>query len=570
YGEDFRYPTPAERRRRLKEALTRITGEFCSRTDPRHSLWALGLVGCDVYFPPQIKPDDSLCARFGLPPEAMMVVIQALLDTMRLDKAVTMPDGVRADDEVFGSNRANIFYTLTGADRHKGERNWVGKDGRQARFDYVQRILLAMGQGAETLDVRNALQAVWDWLREQPVFAFRDATACQIRFNRLLFPFAGEWYRCGICRKLSRRRIAEDLPLCPTHRCDGKLELCHLDSDFAEDHYRVIFSRKPIAMRVEEHTAQLQPGLGREYQDNFISGDINVLSCSTTFELGVDVGDLQNVVMNNVPPTVANYRQRAGRAGRRMSGTAFILTYATQRPHDRAYFSNPAQIIAGEVAVPRLIVSNRIIASRHLNAMLLGHFLRDLARRGRSDLDRCGAFFAPNLPDGRHADFVAQWQIDCARELSQLVTRFFEDNQGLIAETPEACLNRLASSLEKLRLRFENWLSEYERLRADYTKQSDNARDRRGREAAETMRRRFNTLRQQLLDESLTEFLCREGVLPSYSFPIDVVKLRLPQNKNYRGDGFADQALRLERDKKIAIVEYAPGAEVGADKHLWK
>ncbi len=573
YGEKPQYATPPEKRRWTQDATKRILAEFCTRTDPRHALWALGLVGCDIYLPPQVQPEKSLCARFGLPEEAMLIVIQTLLDTMRLDKAVAMPDDVRADDEVFGSNRAKVFYQLTGADS-PNVRNWAGADARQTRFDYVQRILLTAGRPAETITVRNALQAVWDWLQEQPVFAWQGAT-CQIRSDRLLFPAGGVWYRCGTCMKLTRRLIAESLLLCPARGCGGKLEICEPESEFAEDHYRAIFSRRPLGMRVEEHTAQLQPGLGREYQDKFINGDINVLSCSTTFEMGVDVGDLQTVVLNNVPPTVANYRQRAGRAGRRASGTAFILTYAAPRPHDRLYFAEPRQIIAGEVAVPRLVVSNRIIAARHLNALLLGHFLRYLARQGRNELSRSGAFFAPNQPNGRHLDLLEQWRSESGNELEQLVTRFFDENSldencDVPRELPEACLNRLVESLRARQQDFERWLGEYERLRAEYTSKADGTHDRREQQDAETMRRRFNALRQRLLDEGLIDFLCREGVLPSYSFPIDVVELRLPRGKTYRGDSYADQSLRLERDKKIAIVEYAPGAEVVADKHVWK
>lgn len=568
YGEDAKYETPAKRRRWEGAAMARILAEFCSRTDPRHSLWALGLVGCDVYFPLDSQPDAALCSRLGLSPDAMLVVIQALLDTMRLDKAVTMPEGVRADDEVFGANRATIYYRLTGADKY--ERNWAGANERQARFDYVQRILLATGKSTETADVRNALQAVWDWLQEQAVFTIRNDVTYQIKPSRLLFPTGDKWYRCNACQRLSRRHLAEEFPVCPSHRCTGKLERCMPEEDFAEDHYRAIFDRRPIGMRVEEHTAQLQPGLGRDYQDKFISGDINVLSCSTTFELGVDVGDLQTVVLNNVPPTVANYRQRAGRAGRRASGTAFILTYAAARPHDRVYFADPPRIIAGEVAVPRLMVSNRIIAQRHLNAMLLGHFLRYLAQNGRGELSGGGAFFAPRQVDGCHFDWLERWHNECRLELAQLIQRFFEENLDVPGRTPEECLNLLRDRLGKLKQNFELWLSEYERLRDEHTKVADNPRSRSEKDVAEQMRNRFNGLRQRLMDEPLVDFLCREGVLPSYSFPIDVVELRLPRGRQYRSNRFADESLRLERDKKVAIVEYAPGAEIVADKHLWK
>jgi len=69
-------------------------------------------------------------------------------------------------------------------------------------------------------------------------------------------------------------------------------------------------------MRVEEHTAQLENETAREYQREFKEGKINILSCSTTFELGVDLGDLDTIFLRNVPPESFNYAQRVGRAGR--------------------------------------------------------------------------------------------------------------------------------------------------------------------------------------------------------------------------------------------------------------
>ncbi len=98
--------------------------------------------------------------------------------------------------------------------------------------------------------------------------------------------------------------------------------------------------------------------------------------------MGIDLGDLQAVTMNNVPPTVANYRQRAGRAGRRTSGTAFILTWASDRPHDQAYYDEPPEIISGKVNVPSLMLENEMILRRHVNAILLSQFLRYRKRNG--------------------------------------------------------------------------------------------------------------------------------------------------------------------------------------------
>jgi len=574
FGEDTTHATPSQRRDWMKEARARITAEFCARTDPRHAVWALGLVGCDVFFASNLKTPTSLCSSFGLSPEEMLIVTQSLLDTMRLDKAVTMPEGVKPDHEAFGRNKAAIHYRLTGANSKEYERNWAGsttgKVRQLARFDYVQRIFQKTGKPSESLVVQNALKQVWDWLIDQKVFVGEQNGRYQIDVTRLVFPTLTIWYRCDRCSKLSRRRISEKLNICPSRGCEGQLEPCDPESLFADNHYHYLFSRLPIGMRVEEHTAQLQPELGQSYQNQFIQGDINVLSCSTTFELGVDVGELQTVVLNNVPPTISNYRQRAGRAGRRAGGTAFILTYAATRPHDRFYFSDPARIIAGEVAVPYLALENHIISARHLNAILLGHFLRHLRDLDRAELLKSGPFFSPNLPNGRHVDFLSQWQNETAQKISPMLQRFFTENVEADHETTAASINRFVDGLSKCREYFEHWLAEYIRLRDHYTAIADTANNTTQQQAAERMRKRFNSLRQRLLDEDLIDFLCREGILPSYSFPIDVVELRLPRDRQYRGDRFVDTSLRLERDKKIAIVEYAPGAEVVADQYIWK
>ena len=101
----------------------------------------------------------------------------------------------------------------------------------------------------------------------------------------------------------------------------------------------------PLTMATHEHTAQLTTDRAAEVQKLFTEGDVNILSCSTTFELGVDVGELETVFMRNVPPTAANYIQRAGRAGRRTSTAAFVLTFAQRRSHDFAHYMDPLQII---------------------------------------------------------------------------------------------------------------------------------------------------------------------------------------------------------------------------------
>lgn len=134
--------------------------------------------------------------------------------------------------------------------------------------------------------------------------------------------------------------------VCPSFRCEGKLVEVDLDQEFADHHYRNIYlNMSPEHLVAHEHTAQLATEYAAEVQTRFIHGRINILSCSTTFELGVDVGELETVFMKNMPPTPANYVQRAGRAGRRTSSTAYALTYARLASHDFSNFQEPEKMI---------------------------------------------------------------------------------------------------------------------------------------------------------------------------------------------------------------------------------
>ena len=131
-------------------------------------------------------------------------------------------------------------------------------------------------------------------------------------------------------------------------------------------------------MEAREHTAQIttQEGAERQRQFSADADPLNVLSCSTTFELGVDVGQLHAVFLRNVPPTIANYVQRAGRAGRRWGAAAYVLTFCRSRPHDLGYYDATDRLVAGKVRPPRITIDNARIARRHMHAVALSRFWR--------------------------------------------------------------------------------------------------------------------------------------------------------------------------------------------------
>src|SRR3954447_2715150 len=105
--------------------------------------------------------------------------------------------------------------------------------------------------------------------------------------------------------------------------------------------------------RAAEHSAQQPPTRLRRYEEAFKQGQINVLNCSTTMEMGVDIGSVSSVMMTNVPPSIANYRQRVGRAGGRGQGLSPSLTSARDTPLDRETFREPAAYLARRIEAPK-------------------------------------------------------------------------------------------------------------------------------------------------------------------------------------------------------------------------
>ena len=83
--------------------------------------------------------------------------------------------------------------------------------------------------------------------------------------------------------------------------------------------------------------------------------------------MGVDIGKLEMVLMKNIPPSTANYTQRAGRAGRRHR-IATIFSYARNAPHDIYFFNNPAELISGNIKIPTFSMRNQPLVKKHIHS----------------------------------------------------------------------------------------------------------------------------------------------------------------------------------------------------------
>jgi replicative superfamily II helicase len=170
---------------------------------------------------------------------------------------------------------------------------------------------------------------------------------------------------------------------CPRYGCAGRLTgISDGTRNQADDYYRNLYTHaEPYKVTVAEHIGAMSRAqrerVERAFRDGHRYNDPNVLSCTPTLELGIDIGDLSAVFLASVPRRPANYVQRAGRAGRQ-TGNAFLVTFADRNPRERYYFADPRQMIAGDIVPPGCYLS----AIELLRRQYIAH-LADRAARGQ-------------------------------------------------------------------------------------------------------------------------------------------------------------------------------------------
>lgn len=328
--------------------------------------------------------------------------------------------------------------------------------------------------------------------------------------------------------------------------------------------------------RSVEHSAQQAGSKLVEYEDLFKKGKINLMSCSTTMEMGVDIGGINTVAMNNVPPHPANYLQRAGRAGRRSESRSVALTVCKNNPHDQHVFHNTLWPFLTRLPAPNITLSSTLIVQRHINALLLSDFLRRLDKSGDLNKLTLDWWMLPR-GDSRQEKFVA-WS-ECFDPVKE--SRLNSGLRALIKHTPfdgRPSLTSLANAVAAhSKSHTDSWLLELQAI-------DEQIKEFTGKKAeSDPAMRALQIQRTRLTREYLLRELASNGFLPGYGFPTDITSFEtlnrdalaaIPKEPKNREEGSTSSGRednrfqRRElpsRDSVTALREYAPGASVVID-----
>ena len=354
--------------------------------------------------------------------------------------------------------------------------------------------------------------------------------------------------------------------------------------------------RPPVALIAREHTAQLNSpqqssvfSKAEEYELLFQDVDlgelqngseafaIDLLSSTTTMEVGIDIGTLSGVALRNLPPARSNYQQRAGRAGRRGTAVATVLAFGNAESHDDHYFTNPADMIKGPVIDPTLTLDNPSIARRHVTGYLLQRYHEE--RMPDIDPEEQPQLFAvlgsveafvSETQDLNRVDFQ-DWLETNEDRLREAVDSWLpiqlagSDRTDLIRNLASGTLAEIDRAVPEFLDRQDDQTSDVESEGEDST--AGDGPDDESSEDVPTVD--LEPEEPNAHDKNLLDRLLYKGALPRYAFPTDLAAFYV-----FDGDRYTDYQPEFlfapTHGLSTALNQYAPGRRIWIDNREWE
>ena len=400
--------------------------------------------------------------------------------------------------------------------------------------------------------------------------------------------------KCGSVFAVSAENaeIWKDAP-CQRASCDGTLFVYETDEI---NYYGRLYSTGDLArINAKEHTGLLERP-DREYLENdFKRGkdtqelwDPNVLSCTPTLEMGIDIGDLSTVILCSMPPAQSQFLQRAGRAGRK-DGNALTLAVANARPHDLYFYADPLEMIAGNVTPPKIFLRASAVLERQFVAFCMDSWVKKGIPDGAIP-EKVGVVLKKldSRPDDMFPfNFLNYVQSTLSRQLNsfmQMFAAYLDDSakEELNAfargngsdESPMYI--KILDAFESLRKQQDALKASVDTLKTMIKELEDKPKDSSYDEEIKELKSEeaaLLTVLQELGKKNIFNFLSDEGLLPNYAFPEAGIILRAvlyrkeDQDAPVQKKKYEKMVYEYSRSASSAISEFAPNNSFYVDGH---
>lgn len=359
-----------------------------------------------------------------------------------------------------------------------------------------------------------------------------------------------------LCVKCRRPHIVrgEVAGHCSKPKCQGLLDVVthctaaelRAGNYYAKRYFGANDNPHLIRLHAEELTGQTDDQLKRQrlFRDAYVSegehaeyalaDGIDLLSVTTTMEVGVDVGSLSSVFMANMPPKRFNYQQRVGRAGRRGQAFSLALTLCRNRGHDQYFFKQPADVVANDPAPPFLTVTNYVMQRAAAKAVLREAFAKAGVPAEEIDSDTHGEFGAlSSWGAGLVFESVRSFLLNQSnyKPIVSALTKV-TDGVGVDAGADESSILHYLSS------------DGQDGLIAQISEKTKHINDR---------------------SIQLGDALAQVGILPMYGMPSNTRELL----HSLKPDRSSNEFPSIDRDMDSAVSEFAPGGQKTKDKRIY-
>jgi len=550
--------------------LGRIGVEFCTPGGRRNSLEALGLVEV-TYDENKLRLlTQKLVAVLpeGLPgdPASVRALIHILLENIRRERALSSFHKVDMKDSSLWGNYSNH----RSFDIEKGDKGtpfkWLPSANLKRHNRRTWYLEKQLGLPSEV--ATDFLRQFWELIVKPPLSLLERCNpgyGLNGDFIRFASADKASLYSCKSCGLLQQHVV---MGKCVAFHCRGEVEQMSPEERAARwttNHYLALYAElNHFTVRAREHTASLSTDVRERIEIDFADRKVNVLSCTTTMEMGVDLGDLEAVVNLNVPPGISNYQQRTGRAGRRAQAAPFCVTVARNTNYDQAVLRDFSSYLASSTSAPFINLANDELFFRHQQSILLSHYLRHRIKDS-----------SINAPTVRHLTGDL-YNADALRAFTDDLMQWLESSAGVAAIDEAAALVELlpadcravGAKAAVLRNRFVEALREFAQIVCDrcmiYTQKMEETK------SADELSKaaRWQRMRDDFLGQFLVTQLSRSGLIPTYSFPVHSLSLEVTGSDTQQG--FAARDIAMTRDASLGISEYAPGAQVIANGRIWE